>query len=242
MLTRQSLYRASRASGQRGVSMIEMMVGTAVGLFIVAGGISLYATNLTNSRRILVESAVNQELRAAADLISRDLRRAGYWGNAIQSTITTGSSSLTTSNPYNAVSDSATEVTYQFSRDTEGLYTASQADHNTQADNEQFGFRLNATDGSVEMQTANGTWVAFTRPDVVRVTTFSVTPTATVINLGTLCSPQKAIGSPRYPTSTIRSYNIQLVGQSATDANVQRRLDSIVRLRNDQLSGDCVTP
>lgn len=240
MLIRQSLYRASRASGQRGVSMIEMMVGTAVGLFIVAGGISLYATNLTNSRRILVESAVNQELRAAADLISRDLRRAGYWGNAIESTRTIGASSLTTANPYNAVTDSDTEVTYQFSRDDEN--SASQADHNTQAANEQFGFRLNGTDGSVEMQTANGTWVAFTRPDVVRVTTFTVTPTATAINLGTLCSPQKAIGSPRYPTSTIRSYNIQLVGQSATDANVQRRLDSIVRLRNDQLSGDCVTP
>jgi prepilin peptidase dependent protein B len=229
--------RRAAAPGQRGVSLIEMMVGTAVGLFIVAGGISLYVSNLTNSRRMLVETAVNQELRAAADLVSRDLRRAGYWGNAIQGTVAIGTSSLTTANPYNAVTDSATEVTYQFSRDADA---APLTDLNTQAANEQFGFRL--SDESVEMQTSNGTWVAITRPDVVRVTTFTVTSTATGINLGTLCSPQKAIGSPRYPTTTVRSYNIQLVGQSASDANVQRRLDSTVRLRNDQLSGDCVTP
>ena len=58
------------------------MVGVAVGLFVAGGAAKLFVDNLSNNRRMLVETRINQDLRAATDLIARDLRRAGYWRNA----------------------------------------------------------------------------------------------------------------------------------------------------------------
>jgi len=58
-----------RRTTQRGMSMIELMVGTVVGLIIIAGLITLYVSNLTGSRRLMLEARLNQDLRAASDLV-----------------------------------------------------------------------------------------------------------------------------------------------------------------------------
>ena len=76
------MLNTRRHRGQRGLSIVELLIGLAIGLFIVGGAIKLFVDNLTNNRRLLLETRVNQDLRAAADLIARDLRRAGYWRNA----------------------------------------------------------------------------------------------------------------------------------------------------------------
>ena len=67
---------------QRGMSIIEMLVGVVVGLLVVAGASKLMIDSFGENRRLLLETRVNQDLRAAADLIARDIRRAGYWANA----------------------------------------------------------------------------------------------------------------------------------------------------------------
>ncbi|MDP1789633.1 MAG: hypothetical protein Q8L12_03580 [Methylibium sp.] len=59
--------------------MVELLVGFTVALFVVIGSIVLLVDQLRDSRRLLLEARVHQDLRAAADLISRDLRRAGFW-------------------------------------------------------------------------------------------------------------------------------------------------------------------
>lgn len=63
---------------QAGLSLVELMVGVAVGLFIVAGAAVLVSGQLGENRRLLVETQIQQDLRAAADIITRELRRAGY--------------------------------------------------------------------------------------------------------------------------------------------------------------------
>jgi len=40
-------------------------------------------TQLGDNRRLLLEAQMQQDMRTAADLISRDLRRAGYWTRPI---------------------------------------------------------------------------------------------------------------------------------------------------------------
>ena len=67
---------------QRGLSLVEMMVGLTVGLFIT-GAALLAAVNATGeNRRLMLEARLLQDLRATMDLVTRSLRRAGYWGNA----------------------------------------------------------------------------------------------------------------------------------------------------------------
>ena len=68
---------SSRAC-QAGLSLVEMMVGVAVGLFVVAGAATLVSMQLGENRRLLLETQVQQDLRAASDIITRELRRAGY--------------------------------------------------------------------------------------------------------------------------------------------------------------------
>ncbi|WP_284618232.1 PilW family protein [Aquabacterium humicola] len=215
---------------QRGLSIMELMVGAAVGMIVVSGAVLLFAKNVSGSRMLLAETRLNQDLRNAADLVTRDIRRAGFWGNAILGTTAIGGTSVTTQNPYSQVSmPAANEIAYRFSRD-------SATDNNTLDANEQFGFRLN--DGALQMQ-VGGSWTDVTDKSSVNITTLTVTPTVTQISLGDTCPTVCGIGTPNCPTTTVRSYAVVLHGQSVRDAAVQRSLRSTVRVRNDQVAGAC---
>jgi prepilin peptidase dependent protein B len=225
-------HASSSPRRQRGLSLIELMIGTTIGLFVVAGTVSLYATNASSSRHLLAEARLNQDLRAAMDLVSRDLRRSGYWGNAIKGTTITGSGTATTANPYRGVSSTddevSGEVAYQFSRE---------AEDDALTDNEQFGFHLE--EGVLKMQTEKDGWADMTDIHQVTVTNFSITTVPTPIALGSLCTVVCAVGTPNCPTMTVRHFTISLTGRSATDTSVERTLKASVRPRNDQLEGQC---
>lgn len=224
-----------RHGRQQGLSIVELMVGVAIGLLIVSGTISLFVNSLGNSRRMTVESRVNQELRAAADLISRDLRRAGYWANSVNGTVATGVASVTAPNPYIAVDDDTSEITYNFTRD---------ATENDALDtNEQFGFRLNG--GAIEMQTDGApSRSQITNPNLVTITGFDITPRVSVLPVGDVCQHTCVLGevSPEgtnCPTLTVRQYDIKIQGNAVSDALVKRELQTSVRVRNDQFAGVC---
>lgn len=214
----------------RGFSIVELLVGVAIGLIVTSSTVVLSSRSMASSRQLLAEIRVNQDLRAVADLVTRDLRRAGYWGNAILGTQTTATGSVAASNPYAAVSTGvAGAVTYAFTRDA--------TENNALDGSEQFGFRLQS--GRVEMQTAQGAWQAVTDPDVLTITAFTITPAMTTLALGHLCPTTCAPGAPNCPTVTVRRIDLLLRGQSVRDAALTRELRSSVRLRNDEFAGAC---
>lgn len=63
----------------RGFSLVELLVGLAVGLFVVAGAAVMAVAQLGEHRRLTLETQTQQDLRAAAGLIARELRKAGRW-------------------------------------------------------------------------------------------------------------------------------------------------------------------
>ena len=226
MLTRHAPPR--RAA--RGVSLVELMVGVAIGLVIVAASVHLSGRTIANSRSLLSDIRVVQDLRAVSDLVTRDLRRAAYWGNAILGTRTTPTSTSATPNPYAAVTTpDASSISYAFTRDA--------VEDNALGVDERFGFRLN--EGRIEMQTAADTWQAVTDPEVVTITAFTITPTVTVLPLGHLCSTVCVPGAPNCPSVSLRRFDVLLRGRSARDAAVEHELRTTVRLRNDQFNGAC---
>jgi prepilin peptidase dependent protein B len=234
---------------ERGLTLVELMVSIAVGMFLVAGAVSVFVTHLSNSRKMLLEARVEQDLRAAADLISRDVRRAGYWQNSIRGTVATGSSSTTTANVYAPMAPdaSASQVTYSYSRDT--------TENNTLDTNEQFGFRMNSTDHTLEMQTANGTWQKITDPDSIYIESFAVTPTSTPVDVSVACartccdSAMVTAGTcttvnitpttSTCPQITLRQIDFTIIAHATTDSKVTRSLKTRTRVRNDALSGVC---
>lgn len=68
------------AQQQRGWTLVELMVGTAVGLLILAGIFQIY-TAAKHSYDVQTRIAEIQDVgRFAIDLLSQDIRQAGYWG------------------------------------------------------------------------------------------------------------------------------------------------------------------
>lgn len=233
---------------QRGLTMLELLVGVAVGLIVVLGAVKLAIDAFGSNRRMLLETRVNQDLRAAADLIARDIRRAGYWQNAASGIFTTTGSGTVISNPYTGIAldtsnANAHVIEYRYARDAT----------NTVETAEEAGFRL--SNGVLEFLNGDGGWQALTDPRVVTITNLSVTAVpARVVDLYTYCACmtkltctaaqfQDSTLSTNYvssrPTVTIRQYDMVLAGRSATDAAVQREIRETVRVRNDVMSGSC---
>ena len=103
----------------RGLSIVELLVGTAVGLVVVAAATTVVTRHARENRALAIEARLVQDLRTAADIIARDLRRAGYWG-ASASGVRGDDGSAVLANPYDLVApDSAASdaVRLSFSRD-----------------------------------------------------------------------------------------------------------------------------
>ena len=219
-----------------GMSIVELLIGVAIGLFILAGASAMFVSNVTNSRRLLIEARINQDLRATMDLVTRDLRRGGYWGNSLTGTLASGSTSVTQANPYSSVAmTGSSQVDYAYTRDA----TENNA---LDAGTEQFGFRLDTTTRAIQMR-LGGTWQTLTNTDIlsIRDTGFTITPTETTIDIRAACAKTctDTLLAPSCPRVQVRTYNIVLTGISKTDTAVSRTLRSQVRVRNDALAGSC---
>lgn len=61
-----------------GFSLVELLMAMVAGLLVLAGALSLFTTVLATGSTNLMLSRLNQEVQGVADLISRDLQKAGY--------------------------------------------------------------------------------------------------------------------------------------------------------------------
>lgn len=223
---------AHPAHAQRGLSLVEMMIGLALGLFITALAGTLLVSHVRENRSLLLEARLMQDLRSAADMITRDLRRAGYWAGAT-SGVWSADTTATLVNPYAALAPSSAAsdaASFRYSRDN--------TENNTVDSNEEFGFRLR--NGTIEMLLGAGGWQALTDSGTLNVTIFSVTPLVERIDLQATCSKPCPAGSTTCPPrQEVRSLALLITGRSTTDTLVTRSVRSQVRLRNDSFTGAC---
>jgi prepilin-type N-terminal cleavage/methylation domain-containing protein len=221
--------RAKRLS--RGFSIVEMMVGVAIGLFLLSGASVLFIKNIGNSRLLLIQARMDQDMRSTMDLITRDLRRGAYWGNALSGTTTTGATAA--ANPYSSVVISGTalapEIGYKYANNLDDTGATVLA--------RTFGFKLDSVSETIQMNAGGANWQTLTDSNILRITTFTITPTTTAIDISSACT--KACTGVSCPSITVRTYNIVLVGTSKIDVGVTRRLETQVRVRNDALAGVC---
>lgn len=197
-----------------GFTLVELMIGIAVGLFLVAGASKFFVDHLRNSRQLLAETRLNQDLRAVLETISHELRRAGYWAESIK-----GVQSPTTANPYSAIAPTATDslAVASFTHDAPGFR----------------GFRV---DSAVLNGYFRSSWQALTDIDSLRVTDFSVSSQAQTVPLGELCTPACAPGGAGCPALVVRRLLVSIEARSAVDPSVLRRMQASVRVRNDEFT------
>lgn len=213
----------------RGFTLVEAMVGLAVGLLVVAAAAALLATHLHENRSMLVDARLMQDLRSSMDIIVRDVRRSGYWGHA-RFALRAGTAA---SNPYialapaNAASDA---VSFQISRDA--------SENDIVDDNERFGFRLRR--GVIEMLIGSGSWQALTDAGTLEVLSFRVGAQSQVQSLRDACErPCDPAATACGPAIEQRQLTIAITARAVSDPHVVRTLTSQARLRNDVVSGAC---
>lgn len=64
---------------ETGLSLIELLVGMTIGLFIVLAGIQTYLGAAKSGLESSRANRITQDLRAVLDVAMSDIRRAGYW-------------------------------------------------------------------------------------------------------------------------------------------------------------------
>lgn len=238
---------ARSGKAQRGVGLVELMVGITVGLIVTAGAAVVATRQINEHRRLMLEVQMQQDLRIAGDLLQQDLRRAGYRGlpsNGVwQPERNAGATPAkeAASSPYTQLTQSAGghDLYYRYARTSGGVRNTT----NVVKANEQFGIRWNQGTESLSIQLgflANGqaNWQPITDPDVVLIKDFVPTIVTQQIPLDDLCDPScKAAGT--CPTQTVRRVDFTIKAVAKSDSSVVRTLVVSEKLRADDISGAC---
>jgi prepilin-type N-terminal cleavage/methylation domain-containing protein len=214
---RRPLRPASRA--QRGLSLVELMVGIAIGLVVVAGAIVVTTSQLGDNRRLLLETQLQQDLRATADIISRELRRAGSTNTADGAVWFPGSSGSQRNDfaPVTPASGADTETVFSYRRSAGALGP--------------YGFKLEGD--VIQSQLAAAGWQDLTDAATMRVTEFTVTEQhepPQLLPCPKLCSDTT---TDCWPEVTVRKFKVEIAAEAVSDPAVRRNISSVVRLRND---------
>jgi prepilin peptidase dependent protein B len=153
---------------QRGVSLVELMVGMVVGLVIVAAAGTMHVVTTRSGGETLASAQLNNTLRSTMGVMVDEIRRAGYSRDG-------GRNSLFMNRTAGAVSDLAVNGTgscIEFSYDADG--------NGTLADTEYAGFRV--VNGVMETRNggvgaiadcANGDWEDLTDSGTVLISPHS---------------------------------------------------------------------
>jgi len=217
-----------------GLSIVELMVGIAIGLFILAAATMLMTAQLGDNRRLLLETQLQQDMRVAADMVSRDIRRAGYWTTAVNS-VWADTTSAAVTQPYAALTpepggDSQTVQSFEYLRSIKDEDPTTGVPANQVVLKEHLGFRLQ--NGTIEFQVSQGNWQALTDPNVMTVTAFDMTLKSSDLPVPCGASCPTGPGGCRLNLS-VRDVTVTIEATAVHDSSVSRSLTDYVRLRND---------
>jgi len=220
----RNLYR------QRGLSLMEMLIAMSISLLVSLAMVGLMANTLSTGTQTIGSARLASELRAAMQIMTRDLRRANYHGNFIKC-FGNLDCRATLDNGDGDASAYVTTITvtggscfyYWLDRDSDGDIT----------DDDAVGaFRRAVVNGVgvIQMTTTRnlapscttGTyWTDITDRDVVNVTAFAVS--------NALSYTDAVVGA----NQTIDKIAMQITGELTGNATVTRTIRDLIRVRND---------
>lgn len=209
-----------------GFTLPELLIALVINILVIAAIVSVFVGNLNHYNNTLNSNRLNQQLEAILQFITADIRRAGYWANA--------SSSLGTHTNPNPFMASGADLTIgagnncillTYDRDNNGSLPAITA----ASDDERYGYRLNGTNIQSRPWGANFACnAAASAWENLNDSTISIT------GLTFTLTTQTYTTGPGTRGLTMRSLDITLAGQLASDSTVSKTLTQHVRVRNDK--------
>lgn len=224
---------------QGGLSLVELMVGITIGLIVVAATSLMFSGQLAESRRLIAEAQMQQDLRASADIIARELRRSGALGpdTDLQNRVwSLGSptdpapnrpSSVLNDQTGSALAGTNDEVVFDYFPAGEPTRIAA-----------GFGFRLDLDRGVIQTRhvaggSSGGNWQDLTDPATMRVTEFAVTRVADSVSRIPCTKPCPSGDTSCWPSVNQRTLLIRVTASHRAFPQIERTNESRVRLRND---------
>jgi type II secretory pathway component PulJ len=196
----------ARVERMRGESLIGLLIGLALGLGVLTGGISLWMVTLKAQRSALQENRMHQDLRAAMDWMAQEIRQAQYLHQAWKLRTTADCSDAFCGAPED-FSISGNQIEFSWDRDDDG----------TKDNNECNGFQLREFELRTKTSCTSGQWQVVTNAEDVKITSLKFTPRCTWVN-----------------DSLLRHIDIQLTATLPNDPLTVVTHQQSVQLRNAQ--------
>jgi type IV pilus assembly protein PilW len=219
-----------------GFSLVELMVALVAGLLVSTAVVAFALSSMRSNGEYVQSTKLTQELRASMDLISRELRRAGYDETSIQ-LMATGVVS-----PFARMQlgNTNTCVLYSYDRTggNPGKVDVGQGEvrgirwKSRNVNNVNVGvleFAQSSTGKGVDCAgttpdyskyppacDATSNWCALSDPRVLDITNFLITPTITTVN-----------------GVELRNLKVSMTGGIVGKTDVSRTIESNIRVRTD---------
>ncbi len=229
---------------QRGWSVVELMVAAALSVIVSSSAVAMLSNTMASNSRIMHSSRLSHDLRASMQLMSRDVRRAGYTEGAMW--CLAGNVCLPNANinlPVGSALPLVTTIqapggilinddndcfTFELDRNQDGSVT----------DDEHGAYRrsLNGGIGVMQMWTGSGApdcssasadWMDISYPRLVDITSFSVDDDLSV---------EQEVATDllgNSVTQRVRRIRLQISGAVVNDAQIAEQLESVIDVRND---------
>jgi prepilin peptidase dependent protein B len=219
------MLTAMKSKKIQGFTFIELMIALVVNTIILASLLGVLASNLNRYNQNIAEDTLNQQLQSAMNFMANDIRRAGYWSNAMNDISTSANN-----NPFQAtatdVSVTGSCILFTYDHASTGTLPAIAAG----SDDDRYGFLLSNNviltrppGATYSCTPAAGNWENVTNSKVVKITALTFTLTTTTV----------PAGSP-VPYMALRGVTITITGQLVTNAAVTKTITQHVRIRNDK--------
>jgi prepilin peptidase dependent protein B len=224
------------------MTLVELMIGLVVGLIAMGSVITVWGMTVRSSTEMHRAAKLNQDLRTAMQLMTAEIRRAGYWGYDGA----TGGASR--NNPFMT---EAMGLGIHALAGTDGrciVFTYDQppyAQINAPgAAPEYFGYRLanrrielistSAEGRSTDHCSAPG-WQGLTDEQVVDVTDLRFELETKCMNAQTQAPCQHSPQEDRHIYVDVRTVTVSLTGRLVDHPEITMTLNEGVRLRNDRV-------
>lgn len=237
-----SVNRSRRLAA--GFTLVELMISIVIGLIVIGAVITFTVSTVQAYGENIRSTRLTQDLRTSVNVITRELRRAGFDSASVTRVLTS-----TTPSNFNAVTVNGNCVTYEYDRGVGGWGGAAAA-------TELRGVRLNTASGALQLNASGaavscgGTsadWVDISDPQVVEITKFTprIYQSRFCTNLGTT-APTPPATAPTYQIAqgAVRNLAICVQGRLRADNSIVRQVGNVTRIRSEdvQFVNDSATP
>jgi prepilin peptidase dependent protein B len=223
-------HRLTAPIRRNGFSLVEVLVAMTLSLITTATMLGLMSSSLASTANIVHMTKLTDDLRVAMMMMSRDVRRSNYTADSINcyanpDCVVDGS----LSSPGDVFISEANDCfVFRLDRDSDGDATEDSAGGFRRTLSGGVGvLQMWVGEGMAECTAEDSNWAAVTDANLVEVTGFTVDD---ALSYNEVVFDD---GAGNQFNQKVRRLRLSLSGQLRANADIQRNIEDVVKLRNN---------